>query len=374
MSDTRARTGLILSPAPHLGVPTSSAAMAWLAVMGLLPAAAWGALLFGIPALLVIAAAVGSSLAAELLTTLPMRRFTLHDGSALLTGLIVGVFMPPGVPLYVPAAAAAFAILVVKQSFGGLGRNWMNPAMGGVLFALISWGAAMAAGGQAAGLLGEVATASPLEALRAANGGGAPLGVLSGAGYRFSDLDGTIVGWVNSRLLSVLGASLQPGTFDLLIGRVYGGIGAVSVPLLLLGAAFLIRRRVVRWQVPTAYVATFALLSYVFGGLATGQGWLAGGVGFHLFSGSLIIGAFFVAVDPVTSPLTVPGGWIYGIILGVLTFILRFFGSLGDGVAASIVLGNCVVPLIDRGLQRRPGAPGMAGGLNVRAPGTEEKR
>ncbi len=139
----------------------------------------------------------------------------------------------------------------------------------------------------------------------------------------------------------------------MLVGHVAGGIGTVSVPLLLLGAWFLLSRGVIRWHLPVFYGGTFALLAGVFGGLGTGQGWFAGGPGFHLFSGSFFLGALFAAPDPVTSPLSDRGKCIFGIWLGVLTFFLRFFGSLGDGVAASIVIGNCVVPVLDRWTSRR---------------------
>jgi Na+-translocating ferredoxin:NAD+ oxidoreductase subunit D len=359
MSDQRAPSALVVSPPPHLGVGMSSAAMAWLAAAALLPAAAWGALLFGPPALLVLAVSVGTALAAEALSSLAMRRFTLPDGSALLTGLIVGLFLPPGAPLYVPAAAAGFAILVVKQSFGGLGRNWMNPAMGGILFATISWGAALSAGAPSAGVLGAVAGQPPLEALRAARAagtGGAPLAALQAFGYAFGSLDAAITDWLNGRVLTVIGVTLSPGTFDMLVGRVAGAIGGVSVPALALGAAFLIRGRVVRWQIPTAFLAVFTALTLAFGGLASGPGWRPGPVCFHLFSGTLVLGAFFVAVDPVTSPLDPRARWLYGVILGCLAFLMRFLGSLGDGVAASIALGNCLVPLLDRRLTQRRAA------------------
>ena len=200
----------------------------------------------------------------------------------------------------------------------------------------------------------------PLEALRSALSApgavGRPLEILSRHGYAFSGVDGSIVSWLNDHLLSLVHVSLPAGSFDILVGYVPGRIGEVSAPLLLLGAAFLLWRRIVRWQVPAAYLATFAILAWVFGGIAGGQGWFSGGPLFHVLSGSLILGAFFMAGDPVTSPLASTGKWIYGIGLGLLTFLLRFYGSLGDGVAVSIVLGNCAVPLIDRLVQKRPAA------------------
>jgi electron transport complex protein RnfD len=358
-----ARKVFRLMPAPHIGVRMSTARMTWLVSLCLLPASAWGVFLFGTPALIVLGISIGTALLAEIASTLPFGRFTLRDGSAFLTGCLVGLFMPAGVPGYVPAAASACAILVIKQSFGGLGRNWMNPAMGGVVFALISWSGPVSA--WIAPRAGTVAV-PPLEALRAALAApgakdGTPLAVLSHAGFAFSDLDSRVLSWINGHVLSPLGAALPPGAFDVLVGHVAGGIGAVSVPLVMLGAWFLLSRGIIRWHLPVFYVGTFTVLAAIFGGLGTGQGWLAGGPGFHLLSGSLVLGAFFAATDPVTSPLTDRGKCVFGIGLGVLTFLLRFFGSLGDGVAASIVLGNCAAPLLDRWTSSRTRAPEKEG-------------
>jgi electron transport complex protein RnfD len=336
--------------------------MTWLVSLSLVPAAVWGVCLFGLPAVRVIATSICVAVIAELVSSALFRRFTLADGSALLTGLFVGLLMPAGVPLYVPAAAAAFGILVVKQSFGGLGRNWMNPALGGVVFALLSWSSAMTRWAAVGDASVGTAVVPPLEALRSALSApgavGRPLEILSSHGYVFSSLDGSIVSWLNANILSLFHATLAGGSFDILVGYVPGRIGEVSAPLLLLGAAFLLSRRIVRWQVPVAYVATFAFLAWVFGGFAGGLGWFSGGPLFHILSGSLILGAFFMAGDPVTSPLASTGKWMYGIGLGLLTFLLRFYGSLGDGVAASIILGNCMVPLIDRLVQQH--APARA--------------
>jgi len=336
----------------------SSARMAWLASLGLLPAAAWGLLLFGPPAAAVLVVSIAAAAACELAVTLPRHGYTLSDGSAFFTGALVALMMPPAVPLYVPAVASVFGILVVKQTFGGLGRNWMNPAMGGVVFSFLSWPGLMSRWAAPLGSAAAGAEVPPLEALRsalAASGprDATPLGVLGRAGYPFSPLDASALGWVNSHLLAPLGTALPQGSFDVLVGHVAGSIGATSVPLLVAGAALLLARGVIRWHLPVFYLGTFALLSLVFGGLGTGQGWFAGGPGFHLLSGNLVLAAFFAAPDPVTSPLTDTGRLALGIILGVLTFLLRFFGSLADGAAAAILLGNCISPLLDRWLERR---------------------
>jgi electron transport complex protein RnfD len=276
--------------------------------------------------------------------------------------------MPPGIPLFVPAAASLFAIVVVKQSFGGLGRNWMNPAMAGTVFALFSWRDAMSRWMLPRGAHLDAAVSSPLDALRRALSGGdisgnSLLAVLGNQGYPFSGLDARVIGWINGHLPPFLGGSLPRGVFDLVVGNVAGRIGAVSVPLLLLGAAFLIARRIIRWEIPAAYLSIFVVLTAIFGGLPMGRGWGHGGVFFHLFTGSLVIAGFFMATDPVTSPLGRSGKMLYGAGLGALTFLFRFFGSEADGVPFALVLCNCFVPLIDALSRPRRRAQGEASGV-----------
>jgi H+/Na+-translocating ferredoxin:NAD+ oxidoreductase subunit D len=354
-----------VSPAPHVVGLTSSARLSWSVACSLLPAAAWGVFLFGLPALRVLGVAAASALITDALASLAWGRMALRDGSAAVTGLLVGMLMTPGVPLYVPAAASAFGIIIVKQSFGGLGRNWMNPALGGVVFALFSWADAASRWLPARGVAAGGAAMAPLEALRRALTGAKPasggaLAVLGAIGYPWSGLDGRVVSWVNAHVLSLIGNSLPSGTFDMLIGNIPGRIGDVSVPLLALGAAFLLVRRVIRWQVPVTYLVTFSVAAQIFGGLPMGRGWFAGGALFQLFSGSIVLGAFFMATDPVTSPLTRSGKLIYGVCLGLLTFFLRYFGTPGFGVPLAILLGNCISPLLDRFTQPRFVSPGKA--------------
>ncbi len=341
-------------PSPHIASPRTAVGMMWTVALCLLPAAAWGTLLYGSRVLLVLGVSVASALATEALTGALSRRFTLGDGSAFLTGLLIGCLMPARVPLFVPALASAFAIAVVKESFGGLGRNWMNPAAAGRVFALFSWTPLMSRWGPplSAGSVGGQAADPPLAALAAAVADkagprGDPLGVLLSRGYPFSAMDSSVTGWVNARLLSPIGARARGGWVDLLLGNVAGPIGEGAVLLLLAGAAFLIVRRVIRWEIPAAFVGTFSILMWSLGGLAAGGGPFAGNVLFHLLTGGTVLAAFYMATDPVTSPLTFRGRVAYGVCLGLVAFLLRAYSAFPEGVSLAVVLGNCAVPLLD---------------------------
>ncbi len=336
-------------PAPHVRKGASTPELIWSAALCLLPAAAWGIVVFGAPAGFVLLASIGSALVCEALTTVRRRKFTLLDGSAFLTGLMVGCLLPSGAPIHVAAAASAFAIVVVKQTFGGLGRNWMNPALAGIVFARVSWGEAFVV---PVSIRWSGYGLAPLDALAAelsspGAGGRGALEALAASGSPVSAVDGRVVGWLNARL-APLGVDLPPGAFDLLAGIRAGGIGEIAVLLLVAGGAILAARRIIRWQLPAVYLATFAVLSWVFGGLGAGRGFFTGDVVFHLLAGSLLLVSFFMATDPVTSPLTPAGTIAYGLGLGAATFLLRFYGSMPDGAPLAVILMNCAVPLIDR--------------------------
>ncbi len=336
--------------APFIRAGRSTPTLAWTAALCLAPAAAWGVFLFGLPAGLVLAVSVGTALAAEGLCSLLRGEFTLVDGSAFLSGLLVGCLVPPGVPLYVPAAASGFAMIVVKHTFGGLGRNWMNPALAGVVFAQVSWPAAFdglaATRWTAAGPAPLGALSAALEAGKGATGGA--FFTLAGAGWQSSGADAAVVGWLNATVLGRLGLFVAGGAFDLLVGIRPGGIGEACVPLLLAAAAVLVARRVIRWEIPAVSVGVFGLLTWALGGLSAGGGLFTGNPVFHLAAGSTLLVCIFMATDPVTSPLTRAGRVVYGCGLGGFAFLLRFHGSLGDGSALALLLADCTVPLLDR--------------------------
>ena len=312
---------LLVSSAPHLHYGTSTSRLMWTVSACLLPAAAWGVFVFGLQSLFVLLVSIASAMLTEFVITKFQGKFTLSDGSAFLTGLLIGFNMPPAVPGFIPILASVFAIAVVKQTFGGLGRNWMNPALAGRVFVMFSW-------------TSQMTTWSPPRYTALA----------SVLGLRQYDAISTA-----SPLAQGAESFLQSGSYaDLLLGNVSGSVGEVSALLLLLGSIYLLLKRIVRWEICGAYLATFALATLVLGGLAEGQGLFKGDALFHLLSGGLLLGALYMATDMVTSPLTAKGMVVFGVGAGVLTFLIRFYGGFPEGVSLAIILMNISVPLIDR--------------------------
>jgi electron transport complex protein RnfD len=224
---------------------------------------------------------------------------TVSDGSALVTGMILGLNMPPAIPLWIPFLGGVFAIIVVKQLYGGLGQNFMNPALAARCFLLISFAGKMTDFTYRDAVSG----ATPLAALKA----GEAVDITS-----------------------------------MFIGKISGTIGEVSVIALLLGAAYLLFRKVISIKIPAAYLITFAAFVFIFG-----QHDLMF-VLTHLCGGGLIFGAFFMATDYVTSPITPKGQILFGVLLGVLTGLFRLFGGSAEGVSYAIIIGNILVPLIEK--------------------------
>jgi electron transport complex protein RnfD len=266
--------------------------------------------IFGWRALLVIAVCVAVSLATEAVSQLIFRRaITLSDGSAAVTGVLLAFTLPVLTPLWMAAIGAFAAIFLVKQLFGGLGYNIFNPALAARAILLSSFPVAMTAWSSPALSLG------PVDAVSAASA----LGIVKEA----------------ARAGTAAGAQAQYGYLQLLLGNVPGSLGETCKVALLLGAAFLLVRQIIDWWIPTAFIATVALLS-----LVVGQDPL-----FAVLSGGLILGAFFMATDYVTAPTTAKGRLIFGV--GVVTFLIRQFGGFPEGVCYAILFMNCISPLIE---------------------------
>jgi len=347
---------LLVTSSPHMREGSTTSKIMWSVSLCLVPAGIWGVYVFGLYSLVVLFTSIIASMLTEfIIEVLLKKEVTLYDGSAFLTGLLIGYNMPPSIPLYIPIVGAVFAIGVVKHTFGGLGRNWMNPALAGRVFVMFSWTGPMTTWlvPHTRGITDAVTGASPLGFVKTGlltlkghvNG---PLDFLAQNGYPFTHTDISVTSWLNEHIFSIWGGSIHNGYIDLFLGNIPGCIGEISTLLLLVGAVYLFAKKIITWEIPVSYLGTFGILVWVLGGLRFGMGWFHGDVLFHLLSGGLILGAFYMATDMVTSPLTRKGMIYYGIGIGFFTYLIRFFGSFPEGVSLSIILMNIFVPLIDR--------------------------
>ena len=292
--------------------------MAWVLV-SLLPAGAAGVWFLGSSSLAVIATCVIVCVGSEFLwQRLAGQRVTVSDLSAAVTGLLLAYNLPPTIPLWMAACGSVFAIVLVKQFFGGLGGNIVNPALAARAMMLISWPVAMTTW-----TVQGVSGATPLAFLKGMSSAAAVSQAMSAATETASS---------TSPALHSL--------WNLFIGNVGGCIGETSAAALLLGGAVLIWRGIISWRIPVVYIATVAVLSLAFG--------RAGGPLYEVLVGGLMLGAFFMATDYTTSPMTARGQFVFAAGCGLLTALIRTFGGYPEGVSYSILIMNLTVPLIDR--------------------------
>ena len=292
---------LIVSVSPHLRSKTTTQIVMLDVLIALCRTLIASCIIFGARVLLVVAVTVAASILAEWgMEKLLKRPNTLADLSAVVTGLILAFNLPASVPLWQAAIGAIFAIAVVKQLFGGLGHNFANPAITGRIMMFLAFSRTMAA------------TAAPV--LADAVSGATPLAIMSG-------LEGTM-----------------PGYLQMFLGLHSGALGETCSLTLLLGGIYLLCRRVITWHAPVAYIATVALFS-----LAVGREPL-----YEVLSGGLLIGAIFMATDYVTTPATWSGRLIFGFGCGIITMLIRVWGSYPEGVSFSILLMNILTPFIEK--------------------------
>lgn len=286
-------------------------------IIALLPATVAGIRFFGLRAALVILVTVASAVAAEYLFRLGLKREqTISDLSAVVTGLLLALNLPPTIPVWIAAVGSIIAIVLIKQLFGGLGQNFMNPALGARVMLLVAWAGRMT-GWVAPSSPDAVTSATPLGALADAVSSASPLHEEGIKAFSYSDMF-----W----------------------GNIPGCIGETSKFVILLGFAYLLIRKVISWRIPVIFTGTVALLTWILGpdGLFTGDPL------YHVLAGGLLLGAVFMATDYVTSPITRKGAVIYAVGCGVLTSLFRLYGHMPEGVSFAIVLMNVVTPLIDR--------------------------
>ena len=301
----------ILAPSPHQYTDESVPKIMWSVVGALLPATVMAVYYFGLRALLMIIACTAAALITEVgMNRLRGERFTVRDGSAAITGLLLALTLPPSFPITLGMIGSVFAIVVGKQVFGGLGYNIFNPALLGRAFLQASFPVAMTTW-----TLPKTLNAAT-DAVTAAT----PLGQ-----FKFEQV--------------------MTEYSDLFLGNIGGCLGETSTLAILLGGGFLLVKRYADWRIPVSFLGTVFLLGGLFWLLNPSQ---YPDPVFHLLSGGLMLGAFFMATDMVTSPITPNGSWIFGMGCGVILIIIRLYGGLPEGVMYSILLMNGLTPLINR--------------------------
>ena len=308
---------LNVSSNPHVRDKMTTGRIMQLVVLALLPTTLFGIWNFGFRAFLVVLVTVASSVFFEwLYDRLMHKKNTVTDFSAAVTGLLLALNMPPQIPLWMPVLGSAFAIIVVKQLFGGLGQNFMNPALAARCFLMISFTGKM--------------TDFAVDKL---------------SGYHCID---TVTGATALAELKNSGFTADSiSVKNLFIGNIHGTIGETSALAILIGAVILLAFKVIDLKIPLTYIGSFAVF-VIFYMLGTGKGFDVNYLFSHLFGGGLMLGAWFMATDYVTTPITPKGQLIYGCCLGVVTAIFRLFGGSAEGVSYAIIFCNLLVPLIEK--------------------------
>lgn len=325
-TEAKDESKLIVSVSPHLRSEETTSRIMWSVNAALLPATVMSVYFFGPRAAIVLAVTIISAIFSEYLYAKALKKKnTIDDGSAFLTGLLLGLNLPASVPLYIPVVGSVVAVALTKQLFGGLGFNIFNPALVGRAFLLLSFPKLM------------TIWSAPTAAFIAmdAKTTATPLGILKEEGMQ--------------KLLEVFGNKLNL-YIDLLFGNRAGSLGETSAFALLIGAAFLFYRGYITWHIPVSFLGTAAIIAWVFGGSGT---LFAGDPILHLLSGGIILGAFFMATDYVTCPSIKMGQIIFGVGCGFLTMLIRLKGGYPEGVMFAILIMNCFTPLIDRGFKSK---------------------
>ncbi len=304
----------VVSSSPHIKSKSGISSVMLDVIIALIPALCAGVFFFGIKALVLVLTTVASCVVSEYIyERIAKKPITTGDLSAVVTGMLLSMSLPPMLPLWMAIIGGCFAIVIVKQLYGGLGKNFMNPALAARCFMMVAWA-------------GQFATfILPLSGYGAdAISSATPLAVLRG----------TSEGYVPTLMTAFIGVKA-------------GCIGETSGLMLLIGFIYLLIKRIVDLKIPLCYIASFAILTYLFGENTTdfSQGYFTM---MHILTGGLLIAAFFMATDYVTTPTTSLGHIIFGIGCGVITFAIRRFGAYPEGVSFAIILMNVVSPLIER--------------------------
>ena len=299
-----------VSSSPHVRAKDSTSKIMFIVAAALLPASLFGIWNFGFKALVLIMVTIASCVVSETIFNLIVhKKNTIGDFSAVVTGLLLALNLPVGLPWWEAVIGSVFAIIIVKCLFGGLGQNFMNPALGGRCFLLIAFAADMTNFAVKKGGVDVYSGATPLAQIREA--GQIPAGL---------------------------------NVMDMLVGKTAGTIGETSVIAILIGAIILILCGIIDLKIPGAYIITFAIFMFLFGASHFDINYVVA----QLCGGGLMLGAFFMAPDYVTSPITPRGKILFGICCGILTGLFRCFGANAEGVSFAIILSNLLVPIIEK--------------------------
>ena len=305
---------LIATSNPHIRNNETTRSIMLDVIIAMVPAMAWAVINFGVKALLLTAVSVIGCVVFEgLYRKLMKKTQSVGDLSAVVTGMLLSFVCPPTTPLWMVLIGDFFAIIVVKQLFGGIGKNFINPALAGRAFLLGSYAGAMTSWAAPKGypVVDAVTAATPLVYLKSGD-------------------------------VESLKGIYSIG--DMFLGKIGGSVGEVSALMLLIGGIYLLWRKVISWHIPVAYIATVAILPVLFPKGGSGVEFML----YSIFGGGLFLGAFFMATDYASSPITKKGQLIYGIGCGLFTVFIRYFGSYNEGVCYSIMVMNCCTALIDK--------------------------
>ena len=290
-----------VSSNPHIRSKLTTNTIMAAVIIALLPATGFGIYNFGIPALILILVTVASTVLTEFLYEKLMKKtVTIGDFSAVVTGLLLALNLPSGAPWWIGVIGGVFAILIVKMLFGGLGQNFMNPALGARCFLMLSFTSIM------------------------------------------TNFDGDA--YTGATPLALVKAGEPVDIFNMVIGKTAGTIGETSMIAIVIGACFMILLGIIDLRIPGSYILTFVIFICIFGGHGIDPAYISA----QLAGGGLMLGAFFMATDYVTRPITKNGQILFGIFLGIMTGIFRLFGPGAEGVSYSIILGNLLVPLMEK--------------------------
>ncbi|MFH1428625.1 MAG: RnfABCDGE type electron transport complex subunit D [Candidatus Margulisiibacteriota bacterium] len=292
-----------VSVSPHVRDKATTQGIMFGVIVALLPAVIVALLIFKLPAFVVVGTSIFTAIFTEaVINYLRKKPLTIFDGSALLTGLLLAMTLPPTTPWWAAALGAFVAIAIAKQAFGGLGMNIFNPALVGRAFLLASYPVIL------------TTWVKPFSGITTAS----PLGIAKEAGPQ---------------------AALAATSYiDSFLGVIPGSLGETSALALLIGGIFLLAFKIIDWRIPLSYIATVAVMAFLF----------KQDIPFHLLNGGLMIGAFFMATDYVTSPVTPWGRVVFGMGAGLITMVIRLWGGYPEGVCYSILLMNAVTPLLDK--------------------------